>query len=188
MAKRQFKPGVGLRPVPVALITSVNDQGRSNIITLAWVGVVCSTPPMLSIAVRPERFSHDMIRNTGQFVINLPSVEQLWAADYCGSRSGRDEDKFAALGLTPVAASEVKPPLIGECPINIECVVRHQLALGSHDLFIGEVVALHVDESILDEAGNLSDAGARLIVYDQPEYRRLGDKIGRHGYSRQPQG
>ena len=186
MAKRQLKPAVGLRPVPVALVTCVDGEGRANIITLAWVGVVCSIPPMLSIAVRPERFSYDMLKNGGQFVVNLPSVDLLWATDYCGTRSGRNEDKFAALGLTPVPASEVKPPLIAECPINIECVVRHQLSLGSHDLFIGEVVVLHADESALDEAGNLSAARARLIAYDQPEYCSLGSNLGRHGYSRPP--
>src|SRR3990172_11850816 len=106
MAKRQLKRAVGLRPVPVALVTCVDGEGRCNIITLAWVGVVCSIPPMLSIAVRPERFSYDIIRNGGEFVVNLPSVDLIWATDYCGTRSGRDEDKFAALGLTPVSASE----------------------------------------------------------------------------------
>lgn len=186
MVKRQLKPSVALRPVPVALITSVDEHDRPNIITLAWVGVVCSIPPMLSIAIRPERYSYELVRRSGQFVVNLPTADQVWATDYCGSRSGRDEDKFAAAGLTPSQASEVKPPLIAECPINIECVVRHELSLGSHHLFIGEVVALHADEAALDEAGNLSATGARLIAYDQPGYAAIGETIARHGYSRQP--
>lgn len=184
MAKRLLKPAVGLRPVPVVLVTCVGADGRANVITLAWAGVVCSQPPMLGIAVRPERFSHDLIKNTGQFVVNLPSEKQLWAADYCGTRSGRFEDKFAAAGLTPMPAAEVKPPLIAECPINIECVVRHEVSLGSHDLFIGEVVALHADEAALDEAGNLSAAAAQLIAYDQPDYVGLSGKIGPHGLSK----
>ncbi len=184
MVKRLLKPSVGLRPVPVVLVTSVGADGRPNVVTLAWAGVVCSTPPMVSIAVRPERFSHGLIKATGQFVVNLPSSEQLWAVDYCGTRSGRHEDKFAAAGLTPVPASEVRPPLIAECPINVECVVRHELSLGSHDLFIGEVVAVHADESALDEAGNPSAAGARLMMYDQPDYLSLGSKLGWHGYSK----
>lgn len=187
MAKRLLKPAVGLRPVPLALVTSVDAAGRANIITLAWVGVVCSMPPMLSIAVRPERFSHNMIRDTGQFVINVPSADLLWATDYIGTRSGRHEDKFAALGLTPVAATEVRPPLIAECPINIECLLRHELRLGSHDLFIGAVVALHADETALDASGNLSAAAAGIMAYDQPDYYSLGTKLGRHGYSRPSQ-
>ncbi len=184
MAKRQLKPAVGLRPVPVIMVTCVDEEERANIITLAWTGVVCSTPPMLSIAVRPERFSHDLIERTGQFVVNLPSADQLWAADYCGTRSGRHEDKFASTGLSPIPAAEVRPPLIAECPINIECVVRNELKLGSHDLFIGEVVALHVDENALDEAGNPSAARAGIITYDQPYYWSLGGKAGDHGYSK----
>ena len=184
MVKRLLKPTVGLRPVPVVLVTCIGEEGRANVITLAWVGVVCSLPPMVSIAVRPERFSHDLIKSTGQFAVNLPSSDQLWAVDYCGTRSGRHEDKFAAAGLTPAPASEVKPPLIAECPINIECVVRHELSLGSHDLFIGEVVAVHADENALDEAGNLSAAGARLMMYDQPDYLSLGSKLSWHGHSK----
>ena len=184
MVKRLLKPSVGLRPVPVVLVTSIGEDGRANVITLAWVGVVCSVPPMVSIAVRPERFSHDLIKATGQFVVNLPSADQLWAVDYCGTRSGRYEDKFAASGLTPIPATEVKPPLIAECPINLECVVRHALSLGSHDLFIGEVVAVHADENALDGTGNLSAAAARLIMYDQPDYLSLGGKLSWHGYSK----
>ncbi len=185
MAKRQLKPAVGLRPVPVVLVTCVDEQGRPNILTLAWVGVVCSIPPMLSIAVRPERFSHGLIKKSGQFVVNLPSENILWAADYCGTRSGRDVEKFAGAGLTIVPASEVKPPLVGECPINIECEVRHHLSLGSHDLFIGEVVALHAEESAIDENGALSAERANLIAYDLPAYVGLGNKVGRHGFSQQ---
>ncbi len=186
MAKRQLKPGTGLRPVPVVLVTCVDDAGRPNIITLAWVGVVCSVPPMVSISVRPERYSHQAIKSSGQFVVNVPTVDQLWAADYCGIRSGRHEDKFATAGLTAVPAAQVRPPLIAECPINIECVVRHELSLGTHDLFVGEVVVLHAEENLLDESGNFSGAGARLIAYDQPDYWSLGGKLASHGLASSP--
>lgn len=178
MSKRQLGPSLALHPVPVVLVTCADGGGRPNVITLAWVGVACSVPPMLSIAVRPERFSHQLIKESREFVVNIPSVRQAEAAFYCGTHSGRKEDKFVGAGLTPVPASQVKAPLIAECPVNMECVVRHELSLGSHDLFIGEVVAVHADESVLDEAGKLSTGRVNPLAYSSShEYWSLGSKL-----------
>lgn len=184
MSKRQLRVSAALQPVPAVLVTCADAQGRANIITLAWTGVACSVPPMVSIAVRPERFSHSLIEESKEFVVNVPSTDLVWAVDYCGTRSGRSEDKFAGAGLTAVPASRVKAPLIAECPINMECVVRHVLSLGSHDLFVGEVVALHADERVLDESGAISAAKVRPLAYAPIDYWSLGDKLATHGYSR----
>ncbi|MGQ9675619.1 MAG: flavin reductase family protein [Chloroflexota bacterium] len=184
MAKRRLRPSTALQPVPAVLVTCVDNEGRANIITLAWVGVVCSVPPMVSIAVRPERFSHRLIDETKEFVVNVPSVDLVWAVDYCGTRSGKNEDKFAGTGLTPLPASQVKAPIIAECPIGMECVVRQKLSLGSHDLFLGEVVAVQADESVLDESGAIAVGKVNPIAYAPIEYWGLGSKLSVHGYSR----
>ena len=182
MAKIKKKPSTYLYPVPVVLVTCGVE--KPNIITLAWVGTVCSDPPMVSIAVRQERHSHQLIEETGQFVVNLPGEELLEATDYCGQVSGREVDKFAATGLTPEPASEVTPPLIAECHVNMECLVRQKLELGSHDLFLGEVVAVHVDEKVLEESGRRVDySRARPFVLTFSEYRGLGDALGNYGFS-----
>lgn len=178
MSKRQLRPTVALRPVPVVLVTCIDSEGRPNIITLAWAGVVCSAPPMLGIAVRPTRYSYQLIKDSKEFVVNLPTAGMVAAAEYCGTRSGKNEDKFAGAGLNPVAASQVKAPLIAECPINMECVVRHEISLGSHDLFVGEIVAVHVDESVFDESGVISTAKVNPLAYAPPrEYWNLGSKL-----------
>ena len=176
--------GVALYAVPVVLVTCVDDCGRANIITLAWVGVVCSEPPQIGIAIRPDRYSHGLIEKSGQFVVNIPGEDLLGAADICGTVSGRDVDKFARTGLTPEPASQVAPPLIAECPVNIECVLRHKLTLGSHDLFIGEVVAVHVDRTVLTEKGRIDFAKAKPVTYNQGEYWGLGCMLERHGFTR----
>jgi len=177
------KPGTALYPVPVALVTCIDESERPNVITLAWVGVVCSEPPQIGISVRPGRHSHPMIERTGQFVAAIPSEDLLHATDFCGVVSGRNVDKFAEAGLTALPATRVKPPLIAECPVNIECLVRHKLSLGTHDLFIGEVVAVHVDQAVLDEKGSIDFAKARPIAYCGGEYWALGRLLERHGYS-----
>ncbi len=184
MGKRQLRVSTALQPVPAVLVTCAGAQGRANIITLAWTGVACSVPPMLTIAVRPERFSHMLIEDSREFVVNVPSADLVWAVDYCGTRSGRAEDKFAGAGLTSLPASKVKAPLIAECPVNIECVVRHTMRLGSHDLFVGEVVAVHADESVLDESGAISAAKVNPLAYAPIDYWSLGSKLATHGYSR----
>jgi flavin reductase (DIM6/NTAB) family NADH-FMN oxidoreductase RutF len=183
MAKIEQGLRPGLLPVPAAMITCIDREGKPNIITLAWVGVACSTPPMLSIAVRPHRYSAPMLKSTGEFVVNIPGVDQLWASDVCGTLSGKDVDKFQAAKLTPVPASKVKPPLIAECPVNIECVLRHTLALGSHDLFIGEVVAVHVDGECVDTRGSWDISKLKPFAYCVGTYWSMGEQIGVHGYS-----
>ena len=146
MGKQLWKPGNMLYPLPVVMVSLADRDGRPNIITLAWVGTVCTNPPMVSISVRPERYSYPILKETGEFVINLTTKELAFATDYCGVKSGRDVDKFKEMGLTPIPASEVKAPMIKESPVNIECKVRQILPLGSHDMFLADVVAVHADE------------------------------------------
>lgn len=148
MGKQLWKPGNMLYPLPVVMVSLADRDGRPNIITLAWVGTVCTNPPMVSISVRPERYSYPILKETGEFVINLTTKELAFATDYCGVKSGRDVDKFKEMGLTPIPASEVKAPMIKESPVNIECKVRQILPLGSHDMFLADVVAVHADEKI----------------------------------------
>ncbi|MDP6347775.1 MAG: flavin reductase family protein [Dehalococcoidia bacterium] len=177
-------PGTGLYPTPVVMVTCVDDLGRPNIITLAWAGVVCSEPPQLGIAVRPSRHSHAMLRRSGQFVVNIPSQDLLHSTDVCGTISGRDQDKFALTGLTPLPATKVEAPLLAQCPVNLECLLRHRLALGSHDLFIGEVVAYHVRNDIIGERGRPDFGKARPFAYALGEYWGLGEMLGKNGLSR----
>lgn len=182
MAKRSKRPSTYLYPVPVVLVTCGIE--KPNIITLAWVGTVCSDPPMVGIAVRPSRYSHGLIQESGEFVINVPGEDLLEAADRCGHVSGADVDKFSAFGLTTEPASVVKTPLIAECHVNMECKVVQTLSLGAHDLFLGEVVAVHVDEAVLDESGRRIDYGkAKPFVLTFAEYRGLGEPIGSYGFS-----
>ena len=155
MGKQLWKPGNMLYPLPVVMVSLADRDGRPNIITLAWVGTVCTNPPMVSISVRPERYSYPILKESGEFVINLTTKELAFATDYCGVKSGRDVDKFKEMGLTPIPASEVKAPMIKESPVNIECKVRQILPLGSHDMFLAEIVAVDVEERLLDEAGKL---------------------------------
>jgi flavin reductase (DIM6/NTAB) family NADH-FMN oxidoreductase RutF len=162
----------------------MDELGRPNIITLAWAGVVCSEPPQLGIAVRPSRHSYHILRRSGQFVVNIPTQDVLHATDVCGTVSGRDHDKFALTGLTPLPATRVSAPLIAECPVNLECLLRHQLALGSHDLFIGEVVVEHVRHDIMGEHGRPDFGKARPFTYTRGEYWGLGEFLGNHGLSR----
>ena len=183
MTKVTRKPTTALYPVP-AVMVSCGTGARANIITLAWVGTLCSEPPLVGISVRPGRYSHELIVETGEFVINLPDAEQARWVDHCGIVSGRDEDKWAACGFTPAPAVEVRAPIIAECPVNIECRVQQTLSLGSHDLFIGQVVAVQVDEAVLDERGRIDLTRARPFAYLNGEYRQVGELLGRIGYSR----
>jgi flavin reductase (DIM6/NTAB) family NADH-FMN oxidoreductase RutF len=177
-------PYTALFPCPVVLVTCSEPSGKPNIITLAWAGTVCSDPPTVSIGVNPKRYSSGLIEASGEFVVNIPTRSILLEVDFCGSVSGRDVDKFAETGLTPQPAEKVKPPLIQECPVNIECTVRKKILLGSHQLFLGEVVAVHVDENILNEKGEINYSKAAPFVYNRREYWSLRSKIGRHGFSR----
>lgn len=183
MAKQRWKPGNMLYPLPVVLISVADKKGNQNVFTVAWAGTICSDPPMVSISVRPERYSYDMIKETGEFVINLTTKDLVFATDYCGVRSGRNEDKFKEMNLTPVAAREVSAPLIEESPVNIECRVTEIKELGTHHMFIAEVVAVHADDKYMDETGKFSFSKAEPIVYSHGEYYSMGEKLGKFGYS-----
>lgn len=183
MAKQSWKPGNMLYPVPAVLITCKDNEGNDNVLTVAWAGTICSDPAMLSISVRKERHSYNMIKESGEFVVNLTTTKLAWATDYCGVRSGRDEDKFAAANLTKGKAEKVKAPIIMESPVNIECRVKQVLELGSHDMFIAEVVNVQISDEYMDEKGKFHLANADLLAYSHGEYYNLGEKIGTFGYS-----
>ncbi|MGB8719615.1 MAG: flavin reductase [Desulfobacterales bacterium] len=182
--KQAWKPGNLLAPIPAVLVSCGGLNGwKPNLITIAWTGSVCSDPVMLSIAVRPQRHSHEIIRTTGEFVVNLPSVRQVQALDWCGMVSGRMVDKFNATGLTPDAALKVRCPVVRECPLNIECRVRERVALGSHTLFLAEVLAVQVDSALVDAKGRLCLDRAGLLAFGHGEYFALGRSLGRFGLS-----
>ncbi len=182
--KVEKKPTTILYPVPVVMVTCQDEAGGVNIITIAWVGTVCSVPPMVSISIRPDRYSHELISKSGHFVINLPTTDQAQVVDYCGMVSGRDVDKFEKTGLTPIPASRVKAPLIKECPVNIECEVRQIIKLESHDLFLAEIVANHINEEVLDDKGRLDMSRAKPLGYGAHKYWALAEELGFHGFSK----
>lgn len=183
MKRQEFKPGNMLYPLPAVMVSCKREGERPNILTVAWAGTVNTNPPMVSISVRPERYSYDIIKETGEFVINLTTENLAYATDFCGVKSGRDVDKFAELALTPVELSHVSVPGIGESPVNIECRVNRILELGSHHMFIADVVGVNVDEKYMDKNGKFTLNDAGLLVYSHGEYFALGDKLGTFGYS-----
>ena len=184
MKKQNWKPGNMLYPLPAVMVSCAREQEKPNIITLAWVGTICSDPAMVSISVRPERYSYDIIRESGEFVINLTTKELAFATDYCGVRSGRDVDKFAEMRLTPGKAQHLQyAPVIEECPVNIECRVKEIKELGSHHMFIAEVLGVTVDEAFMDEKGKFELNKTGLLAYSHGEYFTLGEKCGSFGYS-----
>ena len=171
-------------PLPAVLVSVGENEEEYNLFTVAWTGTVCTNPPMCYISVRPERHSYEILKRTGEFVINLTTSRLARATDWCGVRSGRDYDKFKEMGLTPVAAAQVKAPVVEESPVAIECRVKQVIPLGSHDMFIAEVVNVLVDEEYIDpESGKLDLQRADLITYCHGEYFRLGDVIGHFGWS-----
>jgi len=183
MAKIEFKPGTMLNPVP-AVMVSCGDKNEKNIITIAWTGIVNTNPPMTYVSVRKERHSHDIIKRTGEFVINLTTENLAFATDYCGVKSGRDVDKFKEQNLTPSESKVVSCPSIEESPVNIECKVTEIKELGSHDMFLAEIVSVSVDESLMDEKGRLCLEEAGLIAYNHGHYFGLKkNEIGKFGYS-----
>jgi flavin reductase (DIM6/NTAB) family NADH-FMN oxidoreductase RutF len=175
-----------LFPTPVVLVTCVNEAGKPNMITLAWVGVVNSEPPMIGISIRPERYSYACVKGTREFVVNLPTEEMVRKVDACGVLSGKEADKFSSMGLKPVPAQKVKPPLIDECPVQMECQVKEIIPLGSHDLFLGQIVALHVKEEVEKEKGRIDITKVLPFVYcpGAYEYWNLGKCIGHYGFSK----
>lgn len=183
MAKEHWKPGNMLYPVPAVMVSCQGADKRPNILTVAWAGTVCSDPAMVSISVRPERFSYDLIHQSKEFVINLVTADLVFAADYCGVKSGRDVDKFKEMHLTPLPSQKVTAPGIQESPVNIECKVVQEISLGTHTMFLAEVVGVTVDDRYLDEKGSFRLNDAELVSYSHGEYFLLGKKVGSFGYS-----
>lgn len=183
MAKQIWKAGNMVYPLPAAMVSCQRGAEKPNIITVAWTGTICTNPPMLYISVRPERYSYDIIRESGEFVLNLTTKKLARATDFCGVRSGRTVDKFKETGLTAVPAEKVNAPLIAESPVNIECRVTEVKALGSHHMFLAEVLAVHVDDAYLDQNGTFRFNKTGLMAYSHGEYLELGNSIGTFGYS-----
>ena len=183
MGKQHWKAGNMLNPVPAVMVSASDGNGKNNIITVAWAGTICTNPPMLSISVRPERYSYEMIKSTKEFVVNLTTKDLVRACDYCGVTSGRDVDKFEKMKLTPIKLPNVSVPGIKESPVNIECRVKKIEELGSHTMFIADVVGVTVDDEYMDEKGkfNINDTG--LVMYSHGEYFVMGEKLGKFGYS-----
>ena len=182
MAKTSWKPGNMIYPLPAVMVTC-RDKGQDNIITIAWTGTICTNPPMTYISVRPERHSYEMIKNSGEFVINLTTKQLTRATDFCGVRSGRDVDKFKEARLTKEEAQVVDAPIIAESPVNIECRVRKCEELGSHTMFIADVVGVTVDDKYMDGTGKFHINDTGLVMYSHGEYFGFGDKLGSFGYS-----
>ena len=183
MGRQNWRASNMLYPVPAVLVGCRDEEGRDNLMTAAWAGTICSDPVMVSVSIRKERFSHDIIENTGEFTISLTTTGLARAADYCGVRSGRDVDKFREMKLTKLESAQIRAPGVAESPVVLECRVKDIVRLGSHDMFIAEVVNVSVDERFIDEKGRLELEKAGLIAYSHGEYFALGRKIGRFGYS-----
>lgn len=182
-SKVLFKPGNMLYPVPVVMVSCQREGEKPNIITAAWCGTISSSPAMLSVSVRPERYSYDIIKETKEFVVNLVTKDLVFATDYCGVKSGRDVDKFKEMKLTPLPSQKIKAPGIGESPVNIECRVTQIIPLGSHDMFLAEVVSVTVDDQYMDASGKFNLNSCGLVSYSHGEYFELGKKLGKFGYS-----
>ena len=183
MGKQHWKPGNMLNPVPAVMVSVTDKEGKSNIITVAWAGTVCTNPPMVSISVRPSRYSYQILEETGEFVINLTNESLVQACDYCGVVSGRDVDKFAKTGLTPIPMEHVHAMGIDESPVNMECKITEKRELGCHTMFIAEVVGVTVDDQYMDETGKFHINESGLVMYSHGEYFALGKKLGKFGYS-----
>ena len=183
MAKIEWKPGNMVYPLPAVMVSCADKDGNSNIITVAWTGTVCTNPPMAYISVRPERHSYKMIRETGEFVINLTTKDLAFATDFCGVRSGKEVDKFSEMKLTKEKASVVAAPMIGESPVNIECRVTEVKELGSHHMFLADVAAVHVDDKYMNENQKFELGKAEPVAYSHGEYYGLGELLGTFGYS-----
>ena len=183
MAREYWKPSNMLAPVPAAIITTSDGEGHTDMMTAAWVGTVCSDPVMVSVSVRPSRLTHDYLEKTGEFVINLTTRELAFATDWVGVKSGRDCDKWAEMEVTKLPSRCIETPGIEESPVCLECVVRQKLELGSHDMYVAEVLSTDVDSSLLDENGKLDLQKADLLAYSHGEYFALGDKLGKFGFS-----
>lgn len=183
MGKQYWKPGNMLYPVPAVMVSCGRPGERANIITVAWAGTVCSEPAMVSISVRPERYSYDIIKDTGEFVINLVTKELAYATDYCGVKSGRDVDKYQKMHLTPLPSRHIAAPGIAESPLNLECKVEKVIPLGSHHMFLARVAGVTVEEAWMNESGKFCLNETELVTYSHGEYFTLGEKLGKFGFS-----
>lgn len=172
-----------LYPVPAVMVSCRRGDEKPNIITVAWAGTICSEPAMLSISVRPERYSYPIIRETGEFVVNLVTKELVYAADYCGVKSGRNTDKFKEMKLTPSPSGVIHAPGIMESPVNMECRVTEIKELGSHHMFIAEIVNVNISDEYMDESGKFRLNSTGLVSYSHGEYFLLGERLGSFGYS-----
>ena len=178
MSKKLYDPMTALMPLPAVMVSCQKQGGKPNIITIAWTGIVCSEPPMISISVRKNRFSYDLIKSSGEFVVNITNHDLVKQTDICGTFSGADYDKFDLVELTPEPASKVKVPMIAESPINLECQVRNRIELGTHDIFIAEIVATHIDDSVMNDKGRLDVEKLDPLVYC-PNARQYWSKLSR---------
>nr|WP_296093942.1 flavin reductase family protein [uncultured Dorea sp.] len=184
MGKQIWKPGNMIYPLPAVMVSTADKSGKANIITVAWTGTVCTNPAMLYISVRPERYSYGLLKDSGEFVVNLTTEKLKKATDWCGVKSGRDVDKWEAMHLTQGKASKLQyAPIIEECPVNIECTVTEVKELGSHHMFLAKVEAVQVGEEYLDEKGRLQLGKAGLLAYSHGEYLTLGKSLGTFGWS-----
>ena len=184
MGKQIWKPGNMIYPLPAVMVSTADKSGKANIITVAWTGTVCTNPAMLYISVRPERYSYGLLKDSGEFVVNLTTEKLKKATDWCGVRSGRDVDKWEAMHLTQGKASKLQyAPIIEECPVNIECTVTEVKELGSHHMFLASVEAVQVSEELMGKNGKFELNHAGLLVYSHGEYLNLGRTIGTFGYS-----
>ncbi len=182
MAKVNWKGGALLAPVPAVLVTS-GDEAKPNVCTVAWTGIINTNPPRTYVSLRKTRYSHELISKSGEFCINLPTSQLARITDFVGVKSGRDFDKFGKLSITPEKCAHIGTVSVAECPVSIECKVFQTIELGSHDMFLADIVGISVDEKLLDEAGKLHMEKAHLMAYSHGEYFTLGKKIGHMGYS-----
>jgi flavin reductase (DIM6/NTAB) family NADH-FMN oxidoreductase RutF len=184
MTKTIFKGSAMLNPVPVVLITSKNKEGKINVFTVGWIGTACTKPPMITVAIRPERLSYEYIKESGDFVVNLPNSKMVREVDYCGVRSGKQIDKIKEMNFTMENSKDVTAPFISECPVALECKVKSITPLGTHDLFLAEIVNTHVDNSLIDANGKIHFEKADLITYSHGEYFSVNSNaLGKFGYS-----
>lgn len=183
MAKQKWKPGNMVYPLPAVLVSCGDKEGNVNLMTAAWTGTICSDPPMVYVSIRKERHSHHMVKETGEYVINLTTEDLARATDFCGVRSGRDMDKFKEMNLTPVFGELQYAPMIEESPVSIECRVANVMELGSHDMFMAEVTAVYVDEKYMDEKGTFHLDKSNPLVYSHGQYYGIGKHLGGFGYA-----
>lgn len=184
MSKTSFKGSIMLNPVPAVLITSRSKDNIDNVFTVGWIGTACTKPPMITVAIRPERLSHKFISETGSFVVNLASTDLVKAVDYCGVKSGKTNNKLQEMNLTTSDAEDINCGIINECPVSFECKVKSVTPLGTHDLFLAEVLKCHVDDSLIDDKGKIHFEKARLLTYSHGEYFGLDSKVlGTFGHS-----